>query len=105
MFIQYCIEINFRDNHFYWGEGGVVVLHVVLPQNLSEFICNLAALKAAPQNPGNLDIYLSRSQLYEELGEKKKALEGYKSMLKITPPQDGERYMEIARTITKVTPS
>lgn len=69
------------------------------------YFINLLALRAEPQNPQNLDLFWSRSHLYEELGEKKKALEGYKSMLRITPSQDGERYMEIARTITKVTNS
>jgi hypothetical protein len=75
--------------------------------SLNKYVINgshfhLTAIRANPQDPGNLDIYWSKSHLHEELGEKKKALEGYKAMMKIAPPKDGDRYMELARTITKV---
>ncbi|XP_062578498.1 general transcription factor 3C polypeptide 3-like [Saccostrea cucullata] len=76
-------------------------LSLELEDKSQAVICYSKAIRADPQNPNNIDLYWSRSHLYEELGDKKKALEGYKSMLKITPPENGERYMELARTITK----
>ncbi|XP_048758832.1 general transcription factor 3C polypeptide 3-like isoform X2 [Ostrea edulis] len=76
-------------------------LSLELQDKQQAIICYSKAIRADPQNPSNLDIFWNRSHLYEELGEKKRALEGYKAMMKIAPPKDGDRYMELARTITK----
>lgn len=53
--------------------------------------------------PDNSDCIWQRSHLYEQLGEHKKALEGYQLILKLLPDDDGEKYLQLARNITKVT--
>ncbi|XP_071119203.1 general transcription factor 3C polypeptide 3-like [Haliotis cracherodii] len=57
--------------------------------------------KAVRYAPDNSDCIWQRSHLYEQLGEHKKALEGYQLILKLLPDDDGEKYLQLARNITK----
>ncbi|KAK3091938.1 hypothetical protein FSP39_023840 [Pinctada imbricata] len=67
-----------------------------LPQAIK---CYSEAIKS---DNTNHTLYLERSKLYEEVGNQKKALEGYKSMLRFMPKEEGEMCMNIARSISKL---
>ena len=43
-----------------------------------------------------------RCRLFEEIGDHKKALEGYINILKHLPEEDAEKYLQLARSVTKV---
>jgi hypothetical protein len=41
-------------------------------------------------------------RLFEEIGDHKRALEGYISILKHLPDNQAEKYLQLARSVTKV---
>lgn len=57
-----------------------------------------AALKYDPTNVRYLG---ERSSLYEQLGEHKMAMDGYRRILNLLAPSDGERFMQLARDVAK----
>lgn len=57
-----------------------------------------AALKYEPTNVRYL---WERSSLYEQLGEHKMAMDGYRRILNLLAPSDGERFMQLARDMAK----
>ena len=58
-----------------------------------------SAIKA---DPNNMEYVWQQCSLYEQLGEHRKALDGYQHILKILPPDSGTHYMQLARSMTKV---
>lgn len=57
-----------------------------------------AALK---YDPTNVRFLGERSSLYEQLGEHKMAMDGYRRILILLAPSDGERFMQLARDVAK----
>ncbi|XP_078536552.1 general transcription factor 3C polypeptide 3 [Lissotriton helveticus] len=57
--------------------------------------------KALKYNPTNVRYLWERSSLYEQLGEHKMAMDGYRRILNLLPPSDGERFMQLARDMAK----
>ena len=41
--------------------------------------------------------------MYEKTGDWRKALEGYQAALDLIPAEDGDKYLEIARSLSKVS--
>lgn len=58
----------------------------------------VAALK---YDPTNVRYLWERSSLYEQLGEHKNAMDGYRRILNLLSPSDGERFMQLARDMAK----
>jgi len=58
----------------------------------------LAALK---YDPTNVRYLWERSSLYEQLGEHKLAMDGFRRILNLLSPSDGERFMQLARDMAK----
>ncbi|XP_072285901.1 general transcription factor 3C polypeptide 3 [Pyxicephalus adspersus] len=60
--------------------------------------CYSKALKYAPTNVRYL---WERSSLYEQMGEHKLAMDGYRRILNLLSPSDGDRFMQLARDMAK----
>ncbi|XP_068878169.1 general transcription factor 3C polypeptide 3 isoform X3 [Aphelocoma coerulescens] len=57
--------------------------------------------KALKYDPTNVRYLWERSSLYEQLGEHKMAMDGYRRILNLLAPSDGERFMQLARDMAK----
>uniref|UniRef100_A0A8V0Y8X2 Ral transcription factor IIIC subunit 3 n=1 Tax=Gallus gallus TaxID=9031 RepID=A0A8V0Y8X2_CHICK len=57
--------------------------------------------KALKYDPTNVRYLWERSSLYEQLGEHKLAMDGYRRILNLLSPSDGERFMQLARDMAK----
>ncbi|KAM5146923.1 general transcription factor 3C polypeptide 3 [Mantella aurantiaca] len=57
--------------------------------------------KALKYNPTNVRYLWERSSLYEQMGEHKMAMDGYRRILNLLSPSDGERFMQLARDMAK----
>ncbi|OCT86295.1 hypothetical protein XELAEV_18019987mg [Xenopus laevis] len=57
--------------------------------------------KALKYNPTNIRYLWERSSLYEQIGEHKLAMDGYRRILNLLSPSDGERFMQLARDMAK----
>uniref|UniRef100_A0A8C2T2V4 Ral transcription factor IIIC subunit 3 n=1 Tax=Coturnix japonica TaxID=93934 RepID=A0A8C2T2V4_COTJA len=57
--------------------------------------------KALKYDPTNVRYLWERSSLYEQLGEHKLAMDGYRRILNLLAPSDGERFMQLARDMAK----
>ncbi|XP_052647039.1 general transcription factor 3C polypeptide 3 isoform X4 [Harpia harpyja] len=57
--------------------------------------------KALKYDPTNVRYLWERSSLYEQLGEHKMAMDGYRRILNLLSPSDGERFMQLARDMAK----
>ncbi|XP_069471822.1 general transcription factor 3C polypeptide 3 isoform X2 [Ambystoma mexicanum] len=57
--------------------------------------------KALKYNPTNVRYLWERSSLYEQLGDHKMAMDGYRRILNLLSPSDGERFMQLARDMAK----
>jgi len=57
--------------------------------------------KALNYDSSNVGIHIKRCRLLERLGERKKALDGYQTVLKLLPTNEGDRYMSMARDLAK----
>ncbi|KAM9548562.1 general transcription factor 3C polypeptide 3 isoform 2-T2 [Guaruba guarouba] len=57
--------------------------------------------KALKYDPTNVRYLWERSSLYEQLGEHKMAMDGYRRILNLLSPTDGERFMQLARDMAK----
>ncbi|XP_051009779.1 general transcription factor 3C polypeptide 3 [Acomys russatus] len=60
--------------------------------------CYTKALKCEPTNVRYL---WERSSLYEQMGDHKMAMDGYRRILNLLSPSDGERFMQLARDMAK----
>ncbi len=45
---------------------------------------------------------MPRCHLLEQVGEMKRALDGYHNIMDLLPREDGERYLQLARDMAKV---
>ena len=50
----------------------------------------------------NAALWWKRCELLERVGNKKQALHGYQVILRLLSPNDGEKYIQLARDLTKV---
>ncbi|XP_075433809.1 general transcription factor 3C polypeptide 3 [Ascaphus truei] len=57
--------------------------------------------KALKYNPTNVRYLWERSSLYEQVGDHKMAMDGYRRILNLLSPSDGERFMQLARDMAK----
>ncbi|KAM4705951.1 general transcription factor 3C polypeptide 3 [Rhinophrynus dorsalis] len=57
--------------------------------------------KALKYKPTNVRYLWERSSLYEQVGEHKLAMDGYRRILNLLSPSDGERFMQLARDMAK----
>ncbi|XP_063049949.1 general transcription factor 3C polypeptide 3-like, partial [Engraulis encrasicolus] len=57
--------------------------------------------KAVQHEPTNVRFLWERSSLYEQVGEHKQAMDGYRRILNLLPPQDGEHFMQLSRDMAK----
>ncbi|XP_030065603.1 general transcription factor 3C polypeptide 3 isoform X1 [Microcaecilia unicolor] len=57
--------------------------------------------KAVKYSPTNVRYLWERSSLYEQMGEHKLAMDGYRRILNLLSPSDGERFMQLARDMAK----
>ena len=62
-------------------------------------LCLTAAVKA---DPTNIPLWWARCDLLEKTGDKKKAVEGYQQILNLLPKENGDKYLQLARDMTKV---
>ncbi|KAK2489896.1 hypothetical protein MC885_013088 [Smutsia gigantea] len=51
--------------------------------------------------PTNVRYLWERSSLYEQMGDHKMAMDGYRRILNLLSPSDGERFMQLARDMAK----
>ncbi|XP_040261605.1 general transcription factor 3C polypeptide 3 [Bufo bufo] len=58
--------------------------------------------KALKYNPTNVRYLWERSSLYEQVGEHKLAMDGYRRILNLLSPTDGERFVQLARDMAKI---
>ncbi|KAG8199237.1 hypothetical protein JTE90_003664 [Oedothorax gibbosus] len=59
--------------------------------------------RAIRNEPSNVSFLWERCNLYEQVGERKRALAGYEQILKhLNDPEEGEKCVDIAREIAKV---
>uniref|UniRef100_A0A8C1LNV2 General transcription factor IIIC, polypeptide 3 n=2 Tax=Cyprinus carpio TaxID=7962 RepID=A0A8C1LNV2_CYPCA len=61
-------------------------------------ICYTKAIKC---DPSNVQYLWERSSLYEQVGEHKQAMDGYRRILSLLPPSDGEQFMQLSRDMAK----
>ncbi|KAF4074934.1 hypothetical protein AMELA_G00228980 [Ameiurus melas] len=61
-------------------------------------ICYSKALK---YDQSNVRYLWERSSLYEQVGEHKQAMDGYRRILTLLPPTDGEHFMQLSRDMAK----
>ncbi|XP_054164495.1 general transcription factor 3C polypeptide 3-like [Oppia nitens] len=67
--------------------------------------CKLAIscyTKAIKIFPNNIKLHFERCQLYEKVGDMKKALEAYENLMKALQPNDGELALQLAKDIVKI---
>uniref|UniRef100_A0A7M4ERU6 Ral transcription factor IIIC subunit 3 n=1 Tax=Crocodylus porosus TaxID=8502 RepID=A0A7M4ERU6_CROPO len=57
--------------------------------------------KALKYDATNVRYLWERSSLYEQMGEHKMAMDGYRRILNLLSPFDGERFMQLARDMAK----
>lgn len=57
--------------------------------------------KAIKYDPSNVQYLWERSSLYEQVGEHKQAMDGYRRILSLLPPTDGEHFMQLSRDMAK----
>ncbi|XP_014340256.1 general transcription factor 3C polypeptide 3 isoform X2 [Latimeria chalumnae] len=57
--------------------------------------------KAIKYDPTNVHYLWERSNLYEQVGEHKLAMDGYRRILNLLPPSEGEHFMQLARDMAK----
>ncbi|KAJ8003697.1 hypothetical protein DPEC_G00151010 [Dallia pectoralis] len=57
--------------------------------------------KAIKYDPGNVRYLWERSSLYEQVGEHKQSMDGYRRILNLLPPTDGEHFMQLSRDMAK----
>uniref|UniRef100_W5KPZ4 General transcription factor IIIC, polypeptide 3 n=1 Tax=Astyanax mexicanus TaxID=7994 RepID=W5KPZ4_ASTMX len=57
--------------------------------------------KAIKYNQSNVRYLWERSSLYEQVGEHKQAMDGYRRILSLLPPTDGEHFMQLSRDMAK----
>uniref|UniRef100_A0A3B3RHU6 General transcription factor IIIC, polypeptide 3 n=1 Tax=Paramormyrops kingsleyae TaxID=1676925 RepID=A0A3B3RHU6_9TELE len=57
--------------------------------------------KAIKYNPSNVRYLWERSSLYEQVGDHKQAMDGYRRILNLLPPTDGENFMQLSRDMAK----
>ncbi|KAG7315610.1 hypothetical protein KOW79_020476 [Hemibagrus wyckioides] len=57
--------------------------------------------KAIKYDQTNVRYLWERSSLYEQLGEHKQAMDGYRRILTLLPPTDGEHFMQLSRDMAK----
>uniref|UniRef100_A0A8C5Q5Z0 Ral transcription factor IIIC subunit 3 n=1 Tax=Leptobrachium leishanense TaxID=445787 RepID=A0A8C5Q5Z0_9ANUR len=57
--------------------------------------------KALKYNPTNVRYLWERSSLYEQVGEHKMAMDGYRKILNLLTPSDGDRFMQLTRDMAK----
>uniref|UniRef100_A0A8C3TGX8 General transcription factor IIIC subunit 3 n=1 Tax=Chelydra serpentina TaxID=8475 RepID=A0A8C3TGX8_CHESE len=57
--------------------------------------------KALKYDPTNVRYLWERSSLYEQMGDHKMAMDGYRRILNLLSPFDGERFMQLARDMAK----
>ncbi|XP_069128663.1 LOW QUALITY PROTEIN: general transcription factor 3C polypeptide 3-like [Argopecten irradians] len=86
--------LNPRDSE-QWGR----LAEMFLDQNQTSqaVVAYSQAIRSDPKNPTYI---MERVKLYEELGETKKAMEGYRTLLGLIPAGDGDKYIELARDLS-----
>ncbi|KAG2458952.1 TF3C3 factor, partial [Polypterus senegalus] len=57
--------------------------------------------KAIKYDPSNVRYLWERSSLYEQIGEHKLAMDGYRRILNLLPDSDGEHFMQLSRDMAK----
>lgn len=57
---------------------------------------------AIKYNPSNVRYLWERSSLYEQVGDHKQAMDGYRRILNLLPPTDGENFMQLSRDMAKL---
>lgn len=57
--------------------------------------------KAIKYDPTNVRFLWERSSLYEQVGEHKQAMDGYRRILNLLPPHDGEHFMQLSKDMAK----
>ncbi|XP_071000122.1 general transcription factor 3C polypeptide 3-like, partial [Oncorhynchus clarkii lewisi] len=53
--------------------------------------------KAIKYDPSNVRYLWERCSLYEQVGEHKQSMDGYRRILNLLPPTDGEHFMQLSR--------
>ncbi|ESP05339.1 hypothetical protein LOTGIDRAFT_208362 [Lottia gigantea] len=57
--------------------------------------------KAIRYDANNMEYIWQKCSLHEQLGETKRVLEGYQNILRLLPKTDGEKYLHLAKDMTK----
>uniref|UniRef100_A0A8C9SHK1 General transcription factor IIIC, polypeptide 3 n=1 Tax=Scleropages formosus TaxID=113540 RepID=A0A8C9SHK1_SCLFO len=57
--------------------------------------------KAIKYDPSNVRYLWERSSLYEQVGDHKQAMDGYRRILNLLPSSDGEQFMQLSRDMAK----
>ncbi|XP_038839402.1 general transcription factor 3C polypeptide 3-like [Salvelinus namaycush] len=57
--------------------------------------------KAIKYDPSNVRYLWERCSLYEQVGEHKQSMDGYRRILNLLPPSDGEHFMQLSRDMAK----
>ncbi|KAM9454601.1 general transcription factor 3C polypeptide 3 [Clarias gariepinus] len=57
--------------------------------------------KAIKYDQSNVRYLWERSSLYEQVGEHKQAMDGYRRIITLLPPTDGEHFMQLSRDMAK----
>uniref|UniRef100_A0A6Q2YYX8 General transcription factor IIIC, polypeptide 3 n=1 Tax=Esox lucius TaxID=8010 RepID=A0A6Q2YYX8_ESOLU len=57
--------------------------------------------KAIKYDSSNVRYLWERSSLYEQVGEHKQSMDGYRRILNLLPPTDGEHFMQLSRDMAK----
>ncbi|XP_060072289.1 general transcription factor 3C polypeptide 3-like [Ylistrum balloti] len=86
--------LNPKDSE-QWGR----LAEMFLDQNQTSqaVVAYSQAIRHDPKNPQYI---MERIKLYEELGETKKVMEGYRAMLNVIPTEEGDQYIELARNLS-----
>ena len=61
----------------------------------------LSHILAIKYDPNNMSLRWGRCDLYERIGDQKKAIEGYQQILDLLPKENGEKYFQLARDMAK----
>uniref|UniRef100_A0A8C9ENG2 General transcription factor IIIC subunit 3 n=1 Tax=Pavo cristatus TaxID=9049 RepID=A0A8C9ENG2_PAVCR len=88
--------------------GDVFVLEMVLNRETKKMMKGFGSgvdeyeiCYSLKYDPTNVRYLWERSSLYEQLGEHKLAMDGYRRILNLLSPSDGERFMQLARDMAK----
>ena len=83
------------------GESWVKVAEMAteLGHYKQAIICYSKAIKIFPDN---INLHFQRCQLYETIGDMKKAIEGYDYLIRNLEPSDGELALKLAKDIVKL---